>query len=154
MRRIDVESQEVMNSFAIQYLSIILILITFLVGAYVPHSLTKNFKDTNLKIETEKKDLVLKQTISTIQIPTLVNVSAEVSDSDVEWISKFLLSHDVSADILIPYGSSVEKGLQKVRSVFLALVSANVPVDAISVRAIAGNELTTPTVRFYEDEKL
>ncbi len=145
-------SKEVVpNTFASQYISIILIIFTCIVWAF--------FSDQG-KSASAKKDAVkpveelrlvevpLSSEISTVSLETLFTVEGDLNTEAAEIYAVFLSNHDINAEfeVLVPV-SSFEKSFRMTRTLDAFFQSKSLPAGAVKIFVLPSQDRPGVRVR-------
>lgn len=123
-------------SFTVQYTALILIILSFLIGAFIRPE-ADSLKPT--KTEKEITEVVAKKkvaSITDISFKDLFNKgSNQLDQNQLTGLIQLLLSHDLRAELTI-YGTSTELILSRITKLEEFLSQAGLPLVAYDVKAI------------------
>lgn len=143
------KSRAAEQSFSLQYTSLILIVLCFILGSFVSAKF-RNQQSLGPEPTPPSGMMVYSDLFTT---------GESVADSDrVQAVAEFMENHDVRAEIAIPLtdgeGSEAQLSLALARSVsiFRTLVKAGVPADSLQVEAGQGDPQHQIEIKFFREE--
>ncbi|RMG42261.1 MAG: hypothetical protein D6719_06875 [Candidatus Dadabacteria bacterium] len=136
--------------FSLQYTSLILIILTFVIGAFAGEKIGANIKPTAKNGGNKQK---VEVPIGTVEYNDLFpEKESRLNHAEAGAITEVLLNHDLSATIIIsspPESGGIELSLARSITLYRMLVKAKVPASALNILATEERNLPQARVAFY-----
>ena len=144
------------QAFALQYISLILFILIFTIGAYMPKEpATVVIEPSRGYPKAVGSEVTLpEEPIAEIAFINAFDLSGSVLQrGNLEGLLFLLRNHDVRVDISIPFGGSVPStvGIQRMRELMDFVVSAGVPAHAVKVVSLPSSATEQARVRVFHE---
>ena len=149
------------KAFALQYIAIILIVLTFVIGAFARQKSEQVAAQVTTQVDTtEAQDKLAPKSTNPVPKPlgslelsdAFVGETSDLNPDALRGVVAFLKYHDTRIRVEIPQGR-LEYSLAVSRSIALYkfLLAEGVPAQAAMIYATSSDERTTITLEFLEE---